>query len=138
MRSAIIALALLALSSPAFAQYGCSHHYPSPYYSDYYWIMERQAYALEGIQRSLERLEWERRAEQWAEVARIRAESEALAFQVHDRKFQEAKDAAFDAIDKMEAKGRKNEPREERIARHYKWKQYRKMQQYRAWRWGAR
>ncbi len=57
MRTAIIVLALLALSPQALAQYGCSHHYPSPCYFDYYWTMERQADSLEGIQRSLERLE---------------------------------------------------------------------------------
>jgi hypothetical protein len=136
MRTAIIILALLVLSPPALAQFECYHHYSSPHYFNYYWAMERQALALEGIQRSLERREWERQAEKFAELARIRAESEALTFQVHDRKYQEAKDAAFDAIAKMEQKGLKNEVRSERIARHYKWKQYRKMQRYRYDRWG--
>ena len=137
MRTAIIVLALLSLSPPALAQCGYDHHCWSPSYYDYYWTMRRQAVALEGIQRSLERRDWEWRTEKLAEIARIRAESEALALQAYDQKYQEAKDAAFDAIEKMAAKGRKNETREERIARHYKWKQYRKMQQYRAWRWGV-
>jgi hypothetical protein len=61
-----------------------------------------------------------------------------MAFQAYDQKYQEAKDVAFDAINKMKVKGRKNESREERIARIYKWKQYQKMEKYRAWRWGAR
>ena len=72
MRTVIIVLALLAPSTPVLAQHGCYHHYSTPYHFDHYWTMERQADALEGIQRSLERLEWERRSERWAEIARIR------------------------------------------------------------------
>jgi hypothetical protein len=138
MRMAIFALFVLAISTPALAHCGYDHYCSSTYNIDNYWAMQRQADALEGIQRSLERREWERQAEKFAEIARIRAESEAAAFQVYDRKFQETKDAAFDAIKKMKAEGRKNESQEERIARIYKWKQYRKMEKYRTWRWGKR
>jgi hypothetical protein len=128
MRMAIFALTVLAISPLSLAQCGHYHHYSYPYYFDSYWALQRQADALEGIQRSLERREWERRAEKFAEIARIRAESEAAAFQVYDRKYQEMKNAAFDAINKMETNGGlKNEPRAERIARRYKWKQYRNM-----------
>jgi hypothetical protein len=137
MRMAIFALFVLAISPPPLAQCGYDHHCSSTCNIDY-WALQRQADALEGIQRSLERREWERQAEKFAEIARIRAESEAAAFQVYDREYQETKDAAFDAIDQMEEKGRKNESREERIARIYKWKQYRKMEKYRTWRWGMR
>jgi len=141
MRTVMIVFTILALSSSASAQWGHCHHQDNFYYSspcnfDCYWAMERQTAALEGIQRALERREWERRVKNMVEIARIRAESETLAFQEYDRKYQEAKDAAFDAIKKMQAKGRKNELREERIARIYKWKQYRKMEKYRTWRWG--
>ena len=54
-----------------------------------------------------------------------------------DGKKSTAERIVYGAFDKMEEKGRKNEPREKRIARHYKWKQYRKMQEYRSYRWGA-
>ena len=57
---------------------------------------------------------------------------------MYDREYQETKDAAFNAIKEMKAKGQKNESRDERIARIYKWKQYCKMEKYRTWRWGAR
>ena len=57
MRMAIIPLAVLAISPPALAHCGYDHHCSYTYNINNYWALQRQADALEGIQRSLERRE---------------------------------------------------------------------------------
>ena len=61
MRMVIIPLAvlaiILAISPLALAHCGYDHHCSYTYNINNYWALQRQADALEGIQRSLERRE---------------------------------------------------------------------------------